>query len=181
MNIVTSLLNLKKNASVSSEAKDALEECKNRVYSMALVHQHLYKTNRFTNLDLKEYIHDLLDELIESNGAMDLADVSVKCSDVSLDLSQAIPFGLILNELVTNSFKYAIMPDRKLKISIQVSETGKAIQLQYHDNGPGIKEERNNKNSLGLDLIKSLSEQLDGKFEFDNQNGFEFSLRIVKP
>lgn len=178
MNIVTSLLNLKKNATLSKEAKEALEECKNRVYSMALVHQNLYKNNRFTDLDMKEYIHDLLDELIDSHGALNEADVSVKCDDVNLDLSQAIPFGLILNELVTNSFKYAKLPDKRLKISILVRKLITGIQLVYQDNGPGIQELNTPTNSLGLDLIKSLSEQLDGEFEFKKLEGFEFVLNI---
>ena len=178
MNIVTSLLNLKKNATASREAKEALEECKNRVYSMALVHQNLYKSNRFTDLDLNEYIHDLLDELIDSNGALENVDAVVKCDEVKLDLSQAIPFGLILNELVTNSFKYARIEGKRLKINILVNKLPHCIQLLYQDNGPGLKHDDFNSKTLGLDLIRSLSEQLDGEFNFRQGEGFEFSLKI---
>lgn len=178
MNIVTSLLNLKKNASDSEVVKQALEECKNRVYSMALVHQNIYKTNNFTDLDMKEYIHDLVDELIDSHGTINDTDISVKCEDIALDIAKAVPFGLILNELITNSFKYARISGSKLRIEIALSIDKEIIRLSYSDNGPGIKEILPKKNSLGIELIKSLSEQVDGEYEFKNNNGFKFELKF---
>lgn len=178
MNIVTSLLNLKKNASDSDVVKQALEECKNRVYSMALVHQNIYKTNNFTDLDMKDYIHDLVDELIDSHGTIYDTDISVKCDDVSLDIAKSVPFGLILNELITNSFKYARVAGNKLRIEIALTIDKDTVNLHYSDNGPGIKDILPKKNSLGIELIKSLSEQVDGEYEFKNNNGFNFELKF---
>ena len=178
MNIVTSLLNLKKNASDSEVVKQALEECKNRVYSMALVHQNIYKTNNFTDLDMKEYIHDLVDELLDSHGNTLDTETVVKCSDISLDLARAVPFGLILNELITNSFKYARTPDKKLRIEIHVVKDNNTVSLIYRDNGPGMKESLPKKNTLGVELIKSLSEQVDGVFSFENNEGLLFNLKF---
>jgi two-component sensor histidine kinase len=178
MNIVTSLLNLKKNASDSEVVKQALEECKNRVYSMALVHQNIYKTNNFTELDMKEYIHDLVDELLDSHGNTLDTETVVKCTDISLDLAKAVPFGLILNELITNSFKYARTPDKKLRIEIHVVKVNNDVSLLYRDNGPGMKEVAPKKNALGVELIKSLSEQVDGVFGFEKNAGLVFNLKF---
>jgi two-component sensor histidine kinase len=178
MNIVTSLLNLKKNASDSEVVKQALEECKNRVYSMALVHQNIYKTNNFTELDMKEYIHDLVDELLDSHGNTLDTETVVKCTDISLDLAKAVPFGLILNELITNSFKYARTPDKKLRIEIHVAKVNNDVSLLYRDNGPGMKEVAPKKNALGVELIKSLSEQVDGVFGFEKNAGLVFNLKF---
>lgn len=178
MNIVTSLLNLKKNASDSEVVKQALEECKNRVYSMALVHHNIYKTNNFTELDMKEYIHELVDELLDSHGNTLDTETVVKCTDISLDLAKAVPFGLILNELITNSFKYARTPDKKLRIEIHVVKVNNDVSLLYRDNGPGMKEVAPKKNALGVELIKSLSEQVDGVFGFEKNAGLVFNLKF---
>lgn len=178
MNIVTSLLNLKKNASDSEVVKQALEECKNRVYSMALVHQNIYKINNFTDLDMKEYIHDLVDELIDSNGCLENTDVMVKCEDISMDIAKAVPFGLILNELITNSFKYARLNGKKLRIEILLTHDKDKVSLKYSDNGNGINGELKKNNTLGIELIKSLSEQVDGEYGFKNNNGLVFDLKF---
>ncbi|MFO0434281.1 MAG: sensor histidine kinase [Sphingobacteriaceae bacterium] len=178
MNIVTSLLNLKKNASESEVVKQALEECKNRVYSMALVHQNIYKTNNFTELDMKEYIHDLVDELLDSHGNTLDTETVVKCTDISLDLARAVPFGLILNELITNSFKYARTSDKKLRIEIHVVKEQQNVSLLYRDNGPGMNDALPKKNALGVELIRSLSEQVDGAYGFENKDGLLFKLNF---
>jgi len=178
MNIVTSLLNLKKNASDSEVVKQALEECKNRVYSMALVHQNIYKINNFTDLDMKDYIHDLVDELIDSNGNSADTEVAIKCDEISMDIAKSVPFGLILNELITNSFKYARLKDIKLRIEILVKLIDERISLKYSDNGPGLNNEVKKNNTLGIELIKSLSEQVDGEFGFVNDNGLVFNLEF---
>jgi two-component sensor histidine kinase len=176
MNIVTSLLNLKKNASDSREVKDALEECRNRVYSMALVHQNIYNTKNLTNLDLKEYLHDLIDELLNSHGNSNNVEVVINCDEIFLELTHAVPFGLVLNELVTNSFKYAQVPGKKLRIEVDVKHEAGQVRIKVKDNGSGIPDLNLKTNTLGMDLITSLSEQLDGVYSFKNDNGLLFEL-----
>lgn len=178
MNIVTSLLNLKKNASGSKEVQDALEECRNRIFSMALVHQKIYSNKSFTKLDFKDYVGDLINALrvtIDSAQAL----IELECEIIDLELSNAIPCGLILNELITNSFKHAIAPKQQLRIRILIKQLDKEILISYKDSGPGLRpEEAMNKDTLGLDIIRSLSSQLDAQFEFGNDNGFTFDLRF---
>ncbi|MBK6523330.1 MAG: sensor histidine kinase [Sphingobacteriaceae bacterium] len=178
MNIITSLLNLKKNASSSPEVQDALEECRNRVFSMALVHQKIYSTKNIAKLNFKEYINELVNALRESVGS-NQAIIELECEAIDLELSNAIPSGLILNELITNSFKHATTPKGNLRVSIWIKQLNKEVMLSYKDNGPGLPEQESmNADTLGLVLIKSLAEQLDAKFEFGNEKGFTFDLKF---
>ncbi|MBP9069269.1 MAG: sensor histidine kinase [Bacteroidia bacterium] len=179
MNIVTSLLNLKKNASSSLEVQEALEECRNRVFSMALVHQKIYSTRNFTKLNFKEYVSDLVSALRASVGS-NQAIIDLECEAIDLELSNAIPCGLILNELITNSFKHATTPKGNLRVSIWIKQLNKEVMLSYRDNGPGLPEQESmNADTLGLVLVKSLAEQLDAKFEFGNEKGFTFDLKFA--
>ncbi len=138
MNIVTSLLNLKKNSSGSIEVQDALEECRTRVFSMALVHQKIFEREHVIDLNFKEYIHDLLAELMSSLGKDSKTDIVIDAEAIFIELSNAIPCGLILNEFVTNSYKYAQVPGRTLQIIITLKKQNDFIELELKDNGPGL-------------------------------------------
>lgn len=179
MNIVTSLLNLKKEISNSQEVKDALEDCRNRVFSMALVHQNIYNNNSIVELNFKEYIENLTTEIKNSLGSNKSVEIHLDTEMVMLDLSYAIPCGLILNELVTNSFKYAKNDANLLNIQIKLRHSGNHIELEVRDNGKGLPDNwQQNNNSLGMELIKSLSEQIDGMHQFKNDNGLVFNLKF---
>jgi two-component sensor histidine kinase len=177
MNIITSLLNLKKGMSDSEEVKNALEDCRNRVFSMALVHQSVYNNNDIVELNFKDYIEKLAMELKNSFGDDKNVEVFLKAEDIKLDLSNAIPCGLILNELITNSFKYAKSENKKLKIEIKLKKVNNTIEIEIRDNGKGLPEKiLKSEQSLGMELIKSLSEQINGIYSFKNDNGLVFNL-----
>jgi len=179
MNIVTSLLNLKKNSSSSPEVQDALEECRTRVFSMALVHQKIFERERVIDLNFKDYIHDLLNELMSSLGKDSKTDIVIDTDSIFIELSNAIPCGLILNEFVTNSFKYAQQPGKTLQLKILLKKQNDFIEFELRDNGPGLPPDVSTKtNSLGMGLMKSLSEQIDGQYSFTNENGLVFKLRF---
>lgn len=179
MNIVTSLLNLKKGMSDSKEVQDALEDCRNRVFSMALVHQNIFNNKNIVGLNFKDYVKNLTNEIAKSLGEEDKYEIVLETEDVSLDLSNAIPCGLILNELITNSFKYAQQKNKKLKVGVKLKKVNDFVELEVRDNGPGIPEDSNKStNSLGLELIKSLSEQINGVYSFKNDNGLVFKLSL---
>lgn len=179
MNIVTSLLNLKKNMSDSPEVAAALEDCRGRVFAMALVHDNIFKTTDFKGLKFKEYVIHLVNEISNTFGNDNKTEIKIEADDISLDLSYAIPCGLILNELITNSFKYARKEDEKLKIEISLKQIKNTIELKVSDNGLGFSEHSKDKsNSLGLELINSLVEQLGGLHSFSNNNGLHFMLQF---
>jgi two-component sensor histidine kinase len=181
MNIVTSLLNLKKHSSTSEEVKIALEECRERVFSMALVHQKIYNNKNITSLNFKEYIGDLVFESVNSIGGNEKAEVIFNTEDIDLPLFYAIPCGLILNELITNSFKHAQGPEKKLKLEIDFKRVNDMLVLKVKDNGPGFNFDQTlSSDSLGLDLVKSLAEQIDGKYTISNQNGCCFEIYFKK-
>jgi two-component sensor histidine kinase len=176
MSIVISLLNLKKNISNSEEVKEALEECRNRVFSMELVHQNIFTKNDVVDLNFKTYIEQLTSEMQKSLGQEVLFNLDI--DEIRLEVSTAIPCGLILNELITNSFKYAQPKNSKLHIQIKLKHSDGNIELEVKDNGSGITNEAQNGNTLGLELIKDLSKQLDGTYSFSNNSGLVFNLKF---
>lgn len=177
MNIVTSLLNLKKGMSDSEDVKNALEDCRNRVFSMALVHQNIYNNNDIVELNFRDYIEKLAMEIKNSFGDDQHVDVFLDTEDIKLDLSNAIPCGLILNELITNSFKYAKSDTKKLEIKIKLRKVKTNIEIEIRDNGKGLPDTMmKNNQSLGMELIKSLSEQINGNYTLKNDNGVVFNL-----
>lgn len=179
MNIITSILNLKKHMSESEEVQVAMEECRNRVFSMALVHKRIYQTNNISSINLKDYVHELLDELINGMGGEESLELDFQSENIEIDLNKAIPCGLIINELVTNSFKYARVPNQKLKLSVKIKLKEEQVFINIQDNGPGINEEKKTE-SLGMLLIESLSEQISGAYSFENKDGLLFRLCFNK-
>jgi two-component sensor histidine kinase len=180
LNIVTSILNLKKNSVSSVEAQNALEECRSIVFSMALVHTRIYNSNNIDSLDFKEYLDILVLELINSFGGKDNVELELNSPPINLNLTQAIPCGLIINEFITNSFKHAQVNGRKLKITVMLNAQKGMVNIELKDNGPGNMTTQQEKNSLGLGLIKSLTDQIDGECCFRNNDGLQFNLKFKK-
>lgn len=179
MNIVTSLLNLKKNVSDSTEVQTALEECRNRVYSMALVHQKIFENKNIGQLNFKEYLTELVNEIRHSYDNNENTLLEINADNVKLDLSSAIPCGLIINELLTNSFKHAQPKVERMIVKIYLHLSGNEIVLTYNDNGPGFNvSDVSNKNTLGIELIQSLATQIDAVYSFTNKEGLLFEMRF---
>jgi two-component sensor histidine kinase len=177
MNIITSLLNLKKMTAHEEETKLALDDCKNRVYSMALVHENIYSSESNVGLNFKEYIENLVREIAYSFGGEVMYEIQFDLEDLQLDLNTSIPCGLIINELITNSFKYGRSIDQPLIIQIELKQRAEHMYLRIKDNGPGIPEELlNSAKSFGLELIQGLSEQINGEMKITSEDGFQYEL-----
>lgn len=163
LNLVTSLLNIRKNKSNSPEVAEALEDCRNRVFSMALVHDKLYAENHLGQLNLNEFINDLLHSIELNLG--EEAEINVFIDEeIYLSITKSVPTGLILNELFTNMYKHGKVEDRQLVVKLYITKVGKELTIQVCDNGPGISPKKEKGHNLGLELIDSLTEQLDGEF-----------------
>jgi|GEM_PF-1028535 two-component sensor histidine kinase len=183
MAIVTSLLNLKKETCTSDEAKEVLEDSKNRIYSMALIHKNIYGNRPIKNIDFRAYITELAEELVSvytaTNGDVKL---SVDAVDCHLHIDTAIPCGFIINELITNSLKHARVKGRDLVITIAMKKDGNNIHLTYADNGPGFFEDiARAKNSLGMTLIELLNQQLNARYFFKNNPGMVYDMKFALP
>lgn len=169
LNVVVSLLRLQEDQIDSVEtARAAFEQSRNRIYSMALVHESLYQSDSLADIQLDEYINTLVNQL-QTNNLRD-GDIAYRCNltPVRLDITQAIPCGIIINELVTNAQKHAFtgLAGGEITVSVEVPDTGGLI-ITVEDNGQGLPEFNGAAvTSLGLHLVRVLTDQLDGSVSF---------------
>jgi PAS domain S-box-containing protein len=168
-----------------SEVQEAFRESQNRVKSMALIHEELHKGEGFEKLNFSSYIKELADNLFltYSLGNNDINLNMELDKNVFFDMDIAIPFGIIINELVSNSLKYAFPERSDGEIQIKLcreEDSDTSFILSVSDNGIGISKDINIKDidSLGLQLVTSLVDQLDGELELKRDNGTEFIIRF---
>lgn len=175
MAIITGLLSLQANSTENIEAKGLINESKNRIHSMSLVHSMLYRAPDLNKIKLDKYISSLCKELMNSLEPMRSITLNESYYDLEMPINKAIPIGLIINEAVTNSIKHAFPighPDPE--IIIKMENTGTEIQITIGDNGKGMGNKITSpekEKTLGVSLIHSLTEQIDGKVVFLNENG----------
>jgi two-component sensor histidine kinase len=182
MAIITSLLNLKKETCNSEETKEVLEDFRNRIFSMALIHKNIYGNNSLKSINFQEYVTELSEVLISAYADKGKVKLSIDVVDCSLYFDVAIPCGFIINELFTNSLKYALKEDEALLINIMMKRSGNNIYLTYSDNGPGLNLNAiDNKTSLGMTLIDLLSQQLEGSYLFSKAAGLFFEMKFPLP
>ena len=182
LQVICSLLNLQSRM-LGDSLKPCLQETQSRVRSMALVHDKLYRSESLSRINMAEHVHDLLRDLSSAFGRQaEQVDLQISISpDYSLNMDTAVPFGLIVNELVSNAFKYAFSTTRKGTIWIQAQMEDRQILLNIKDNGAGLPSgfDIENSRTLGLVLVKDLTDQLDGTMRFTNDNGASFSIMLL--
>jgi two-component sensor histidine kinase len=178
--IVSSLLKIQSNKLADEKAVEAVRQGQQRVEAMSLIHQRLYQHSNIAEINIREYITDLVESLMHAYGyAPDEFDLQLNIEPTYLDVDVAMPLGLIINELLTNSFKYAYTGTQQPSLTINL--TMKAdLQLEVRDNGKGIDLEQwqTAKDSFGKQLIAGLSRQIGGEFSVKNENGAYFKLSI---
>ncbi len=180
LQIISSLLNLQSSFITDSEMLAMFKESQNRVKSMALIHEKLYQSRDLTQIDFAEYIRNLTQHLFRSyTVSTDKVKLKIDVSDVSLAVDTAIPCGLMINELASNSLKYAFPEHRDGTIEIKLTEESQnQFVLIVRDDGVGLPAsfELNESGSLGLRLVKTLARQLGGEIKFEGKNGVEFQM-----
>lgn len=181
MQIISSILNLQSSVIKHKGALELFKSSQNRIKSMALIHEKLYKSKDFTRIDFSKYVQGLSNDLFRVYGInQDVVKLNIDIKDVLLNINTAIPCGLIINELVSNSLKHAFPDNRKSKIKIAMSSlNNNEIELTVSDNGIGIPEEVDIKStkSLGLHLVTILAEdQLKGEIKLDKTKGTKFHM-----
>lgn len=183
LQVVSSLLKLQSGYVKDERSLDLLIDSQNRVRSMALVHQKLYQSKDFSEIDFPEYLKQLSEHLLNVFKAKsgDI-EVAVKSVNVNLGIDLAVPCGLILNELISNSLKYAFPGGKKGKISIDFTQVDSGYEISISDNGVGFPKEVNYKEtkSLGLQLVNTLVGQIDGTIAMENTAGTTFTIRFGK-
>ena len=180
LQIVTSLLNLQVDKMTDPIVIGALRESQNRVRSMALVHETLYLSGNLGRINLAEYIHALSRHLFRSYGVdSSRIHLVLNVASTSLDLDRALPFGLIINELMSNSLKYAFPDGRSGKIAMSLLKVADGcFELVFSDDGVGFADPINIRKigSLGLQLVRDLIQQMSGTLETDSGQGATFQI-----
>lgn len=171
---ITSLLGLQYNRLTDPAAREAVEESLLRVEAMALVHQRLYDGERLVEVDLREYIPELVSGVLRSFN-FDHVQPKYTLSPIWLDADRAISVGLLLNELVTNSCKYAFPDHPKPALEISCQEVNGKLNVLFVDNGPGFTP-KPKANSFGMKLMDMITQKLKGKSYFNMDNGCSFTL-----
>ena len=176
-----SLLNMQTAYLSNSEAIAALQNSQQRMYAMSLVYQKLYQSDNFSTIHMKDYIQELASYLMEGFIVAGEIEFQLALEEIELDLARAIPVGLIINEAVSNSIKYAFPDERKGCISIRFLMTGaNELMLSVSDNGIGLPETLDYElsHSLGLNLIIGLTSQLQGDIEIKKPPGMCLTIRF---
>ncbi|MEM9325018.1 MAG: tetratricopeptide repeat protein [Bacteroidota bacterium] len=175
LQIILSLLNSALVMVEDEESRDVLQQSRNRVNSMALIHKNLYQSENMEKVHAQDYIKEIVREIEQSFGAKRAsAQINTHVEDVFLELNLAIPVGLILNELITNAFKYAFGTDRPNEMDIHLRRLSPdSYRIEVKDNGPGLPQGFSPlvSEKLGFQLIQGLTRQINGEFHYHSNGG----------
>ncbi len=183
MQVISSLLRLQAGETRDKREEELLRDSRNRIKSMALIHEKLYQSKDLSHINFNDYVGVMVKSLYRSYG-VDTGKIALKIEsgDISIGIDTAIPCGLIVNELVSNALKYAFPEGKKGEVNIALRKSsGDALELIVSDNGAGIPEgvDFRNTGSLGLRLVVTLAEnQLQGKIKYNRAKGTEFKIRF---
>ena len=179
LQIISSLLNLQAGSLEDEVAIDAVKEGQNRVKSMALIHENLYRSDNLSGISVDSYVENLKQTLYSSFGIdEEKIETHLEIEKLMLDIDTLIPIGLILNELISNSLKYAF-PNGEGNLTLSLTENQNTLEMKVKDDGPGLSEKAiKESNSYGWKMINSLSRKLKADISIDSNNGTEIMLKI---
>ncbi|WP_237701608.1 tetratricopeptide repeat-containing sensor histidine kinase [Algoriphagus machipongonensis] len=177
---ISSLLSLQIASIDSLEFKQMLEETYTRVQSMGMIHLSLYKEGNLKQVEMKKFFEELGSFILDTFDAEDRVTFEIDMDSIELDVDLAIPIGLIVNELISNSLKYAFPKKSVGKISVSLQERDGCLFLNVSDDGIGMEMDSPSKGTgFGKELINLLTRQLDGKMNFYNESGTSFSFEFI--
>ena len=182
LQIISSLLNLQSSYLNDKASKEVFKESQDRVKSMAMIHQKLYQSGNFEHIEMGEYIEYLVNGLFNSYGVnSDKIKYKTDLQKVYLDIDSAIPMGLIINEIVTNTIKHAFPGELKGEIFIKMAQEEENILIVVADNGIGLPDDLllDKTGTLGLQLVYNLTRQIDGELEIKRFKGTEFRIKFT--
>lgn len=186
LQVISSLLRLQARGISDEQARQELAESRDRVRSIALLHERLYQSKDLARIDMGTYARELMASLLQTYALGDAVAVEVHSDGVFFAIDMAVPVGLVLNELVTNSLKHAFPPGAPerpwIRVAFHQEERGMALIVS--DNGVGLPDgpaAEAKPKSLGLDLIRMLARQLDATFVLESNGGTRATLRLKTP
>jgi PAS domain S-box-containing protein len=182
LQVVSSLLGLQSRVVTDEQTRRMFQESQDRIHSMALLHESLYQSDNLSRIDFPVYIHQLASHLFQSYGVVERIHLRTDLDALYLNMDAAVPCGLIINELVSNSLKYAFPDGQEGEVRIELREhlDGMA-RLVVADNGIGLRSDINweTARTLGLRLVRTLAEQLGAKIEVESKAGTEVRLTFA--
>jgi two-component sensor histidine kinase len=178
--VVTALVNLQAEFVADRSTRSMFLDTRNRIKSMALIHEELYRSKDYTNIDFSEYLRDLSNNLLVAYAVKsDDIVLNVQVENVQISIEKAVPLGLIVNELLSNSLTHAFDKNRwgRIDIELKAVENG-SIRLRVSDNGRGIPDEIDvfEPGTIGLQIVSALVDQLEGTLQASSKSGTVFSL-----
>ncbi|MFK7786676.1 MAG: sensor histidine kinase [Crocinitomicaceae bacterium] len=178
LQLISSMLFIEANQSENEEVKETLKTTSNRLQSISQLHKSLYANDSFKQVDLREFVEDLASAIQASYSTLEVEHI-IQVESFRMDVDQAITLGLILNELITNAYKYAFEIGAENKLQFQGTVKNGILQLQLKDSGNQRIDEQNS-GSFGFKLIHTLLKQLKGTIDFDYQEGNLIKIEIRK-
>lgn len=173
--MVISLLRIQGNEVDDEKMKSILQVSEDRIRVMSLLHERIYKEGDFSNVDARNHINALVNDLISTYSAKGEVQCDIDIEEIKFGMKTTAPLGFILNELITNSLKHAFPEGKKGHIKIQLSRLEDEYELMYSDDGIGI-QDSNKENSLGMELINVFVGQLDGAIQKLETKGAEYKI-----
>ncbi len=181
LSIVASLMNLQADKAYDEYHKQLFIECRNRLDSIASVHELIYKAKSYTQLNFKDYLNQIIEHISSSYSSVKNVRIEKNISDVQVDISTAISLALIVNELITNAFKHAFNNTKNGVIEISLLENNEHVFLTVKDNGSGFDKTVVSKNSIGIDILKGLVIQISGTYQLtSNEKGTYYKISFSK-
>ncbi|WP_159038347.1 histidine kinase dimerization/phosphoacceptor domain -containing protein [Brumimicrobium mesophilum] len=178
MAVIISLINLQKHKATDSHHSQLFEEINNKVYSMSMIQDQLNANENVDSIDLGSFLKRLIFSLNTSYGLDKSIEINLEMEEICVNISNAIPCGLIANEVLTNSFKYAFGDQNRFpKLESRLKQTDNMVELTFYDNGPGF-DINSPKIGMGMELIKDLAEQIDAEINIKTDNGVTIQMKF---
>ncbi|MBC7696202.1 MAG: ATP-binding protein [Burkholderiales bacterium] len=175
--IVGSLINLQSEKSHDDYHKQLFIECRNRLDSIATVHELIYKAKNYTHIDFKAYLNQIIDHITSSYKSFDHIKIIKEIEEIHVQISSSIPLALIVNELITNCYKHAFKSKKEGEIRITLTEKAELVLLTISDNGQGFDINAISKTTMGMDILNGLVNQIDGTCDLtSNEKGTIYKI-----
>lgn len=176
MAVIIGLINLQKNKIKDSFHEGLMEELKEKIYSMSIVQNQLHNNKNLVTVELSQHLNEVINNLHQSYGYGKNIQLKLELEKVMINISKAVPLGLIANEILTNSFKYAFTDKNKRHLlCVEMHRIKNEVVLIFKDDGSGYKDLKT-RNGVGLELVKDLTEQIEGEFSMQQKNGVETKI-----
>ncbi|MEX0661288.1 MAG: sensor histidine kinase [Balneolaceae bacterium] len=179
--IVSGLMQIQAYNVENEEVERKLEDSMFRIRTMASIHELLYQSKNFSYVNVSGMLRKLSTDINQAMKGDKKIDIEIDEEPVQLNINQAIPCALMINEVLTNAFKHAFVNRKSGRIQLQVKSNGDEVTINVQDNGVGIQESETNSSSLGIQLLEILTNQLNGENRyFGTGNGTHFSVKFIK-